>query len=601
MGATNEEIISRTQSRADTDTESTTSSADVDLIGQGGLGARRAQLVAGQITTGEKRAIFTSIFFLGTAYGLESMLRMVYQPYATSGFANHSTLATVNVLRSVVAAAAYPAAARLSDIFGRLEMVLMSITLYILGTIVDATCHNVEGFSAGAVIYQIGYTTLILLVEVIIADITPLKSRLLYSYIPTLPFLLNTWISGEVSKSVLGRTTWRWAIGMWGIILAVAAAPLVLTLWLPYRRIRKHVSLTAHDSPLQKLGPRRFAVALFWQLDVVGLGLLVVIFAGILAPFTVAGRAPEQWKEAKIVAPLAFGLLGIPVWLLWEYWAKSPLLPFKLLTDRAVWGALGIAWMLQFCWTLQGNFLYTVLIVAFDESVASATRIASLYSFCSVLTGVVVGLIVVRVRYLKPFIVSGALLFLAAFGVLFRYRGGSDTSSHAGIIGAQVFLGFAGGFVPFPTQTAIQAATKPDNVAVITGLYLATFNIGSAFGNAVSGAIWTQKLIPSLLKYLPEPYNTESTAKSIFATPFEYAAKYPIGTPVRNAIVLSYRDAQKALTGTGLGLCVLLITFSLCIRNEKMSDDQSLPWAESYGEKTWSERLKGWKPSMLWK
>lgn len=131
-------------------------------------------------------------------------------------------------------------------------------------------------------------------------------------------------------------------------------------------------------------------------------------------------------------------------------------------------------------------------------------------------------------------------------------------------------------------------------------MYLATFNIGSAFGNAVSGAIWTQKLIPALLKHLPQPYNNEATAKSIFAAPFDYANKYPVGTPIRDAIILSYRDAQQTLTGTGIGLCVLLILFSLCIRNEKMSNEQSLPGAENYSEMTWFERVKGWKVSMLW-
>jgi SIT family siderophore-iron:H+ symporter-like MFS transporter len=79
MGGTTETVTSRRHSRADSDTASTTSSTDVDLIGQGGLGARRAQLVARQITVTEMWAIFVSLFFLGVAYGLESMLRMVYQ------------------------------------------------------------------------------------------------------------------------------------------------------------------------------------------------------------------------------------------------------------------------------------------------------------------------------------------------------------------------------------------------------------------------------------------------------------------------------------------------------------------------------------------
>lgn len=35
--------------------------------------------------------------------------------------------------------------------------------------------------------------------------------------------------------------------------------------------------------------------------------------------------------------------------------------------------------MLNLAWALQGSYLYTVLVVSFDESVTSATRISSLY------------------------------------------------------------------------------------------------------------------------------------------------------------------------------------------------------------------------------
>jgi SIT family siderophore-iron:H+ symporter-like MFS transporter len=90
---------------------------------------------------------------------------------------------------------------------------------------------------------------------------------------------------------------------------------------------------------------------------------------------------------------------------------------------------------------LQGDFLYTVLVVSFDETVTSATRITSLYSFASVLTGVFIGFVVLKLRQLKPFIVSGTVLFLVAFGILIYFRGGSAGSSHSGVIGAQVLLG----------------------------------------------------------------------------------------------------------------------------------------------------------------
>lgn len=38
---------------------------------------------------------------------------------------------------------------------------------------------------------QIGYTVMIVLIEIIIADITSLRSRLISSYVPAIPFLVS--------------------------------------------------------------------------------------------------------------------------------------------------------------------------------------------------------------------------------------------------------------------------------------------------------------------------------------------------------------------------------------------------------------------------
>lgn len=62
-------------------------------------------------------------------------------------------------------------------------------------------------------------------------------------------------------------------------------------------------------------------------------------------------------------------------------------------------------------------------------------------SFFSVITGGILGLVVFKVRRLKPFIVFGTVLFLVAFGLLIRFRGGTGGSNHSGVIGAQVLLG----------------------------------------------------------------------------------------------------------------------------------------------------------------
>jgi len=151
--------------------------------------------------------------------------------------------------------------AKVADVFGRTELIIVSIVFYVVGTIIEAAATGVRSFCAGAVFYQIGYTAIILLVEVTIGDTTSLRSRLFFSYIPALPFLvssrssslqlapfgctkagfhcttaefltrnafpqINTWVSGDVTSAVLAGTTWRWGVGLWCIVYPGQLRPL---------------------------------------------------------------------------------------------------------------------------------------------------------------------------------------------------------------------------------------------------------------------------------------------------------------------------------------------------------------------------------------
>lgn len=69
---------------------------------------------------------------------------------------------------------------------------------------------------------------------------------------------------------------------------------------------------------------------------------------------------------------------------------------------------------------------------------------ANVYSFVSTLVGLTLGLVARYLRRVKWLIVIGACLFVVAFGLLIRFRGGHSTSDFAGIIAAEVVLGIAG-------------------------------------------------------------------------------------------------------------------------------------------------------------
>ncbi|KAK2737879.1 Siderophore transporter [Onygenales sp. PD_40] len=547
-----------------------------NILGETSPGVSRVEAISRYFTLPDRILFFFGIFLIAYVYGLDGTIRGVYQPYAVASYGQHSLLATVGVLRGVIGAAAQPTIAKIADVFGRAEVIFITIIFYVMGTIIEATATNVQGFCAGAIFYQIGYTGIILLVEVLIADTTSLRSRLLFSYIPALPFLINSWVGGNVTSSVLSHINWQWGIGMWAIIYPASCLPLIVSLFIVHRRAKRDGVLENYKSPYQLLGARQLSVALFWQLDVIGVILLIAVFALILVPFTLAGGVKTQWETAKVIAPLVIGVLCIPAWIYWEKTCKHPMIPFRLLKDRSVWGALGLAVMLNCAWYLQGDFLYTVLIVAFDESVLSASRISFLYSFSSVITGCIAGLIVFKIRRLKVIIIAGTILFVVAFGLLINYRGGTSSSSHSGMIGAQILLGIAGGLFPYPAQASIQAATKHEHVAVITGLYLASYNIGSALGNTISGAIWNQVLPGAIISRVGDAVDSAT----IYADPFAFTAANPVGTPIRDGVIDAYRHTQRLLCITGICLSVLLVCFASVLRDPILGNEQSLEDAE---------------------
>lgn len=543
-------------------------------------GVKRVEALAASYSNAAILVLLGSIFLMSYAYDLDGTIRYTYQTYATANFTNFALLSTVNVLRSVIGAAAQPTFAKLADVFGRFELILFSLFFYVIGTIVECTSSGIKQFAGGVILYQIGYSGILILNTILIGDMITLRYRVLGTFVPLLPYLINVWVSGNITSSVLGVTTWKWGIGMWALILPVVSLPLIFNLWYGGYKAKKRGVLVGLDAPFKHLTWAQMFVQLFWMLDVIGVILLIAVFALLLVPLTLAGgtsSTKETWKQAHIIAPLVVGFCTIPFFVIWELKAKHPVVPFRILKDRGVWAALGIALFFDFAWYMQGDYLYAVLIVAYDQSVLSATRITNLYTFVSTLTGTCVGIVVSlpRIQRLKPFIVFGISIWLPAFGMLIYFRG-SGNGSVAGVIGAQVLLGFGAGFFTYPTLTAIQAASKHEHLAVVTGLYLGLFYVGSGFGSAVSGAVYTNLLPGQLESRIAAVSSNTALAGLVYTDPYAYTAIYPIGTPIRTAIVDSYKHVQRILCIVGLCLVVPILCFALCLRDPKLIQKQSI-------------------------
>lgn len=561
-------------------------------------GVRRTELMTAQYSgTLLKVVYYISAFLCAYCYALDGTLRYTFQVYATSSYSTHSLYTAVNVIRSVIAAASQPTYARLSDRFGRLELFVISILFYVVGTIIQSQAYDVQRFAGGAVLYQIGYSGVQLLLEVSLADMSTLNWRLFASFIPALPFIINTWASGDVATSILLKHSWNYGIGIWAFIFPLASIPLLacfIHMRVAAGRTQEWAKIKAEEKE-DKKGKNLF-VELFWQLDVIGILLIICVFGFILVPFTLAGnktallvRSDEAWKQGKIIAPLVIGVCLIPALILWEgKVARFPIVPFALLKDRGVWAALIIACLVNFVWYMPNSFMYTVLVAGLNTSILAATRITSLYSFVSVITGPLLGFVLVKVKRTKAFIIFGCAMWFVAMGILYHYRGSNDgiNSEYVkhGIIGGESLMGFGAGFFTYVTQLSIQTCTNHEYMAVVLSLYLASYNIGSALGSAVSGAIWTQ-LMPSTIAQNMEALGANVTLATLaYQAPFTFITVYPWGSKERIALALSYADIQRKLIIVALCLCVLLLVAAFLLRDHYLANVQSLDEVHKHEE-----------------
>lgn len=553
-------------------------------------GVIRAELMCKQYEKSWlKFAFYSSVLVCAYCYQLDFLMRLNFQVYATSSYNQHSLYTTVNVIRAVIAAASQPTIARLADKFGRFELIVASILFYAVGTIIESQAYDVQRFAGGAVLYQIGYSGIQLMMEISLSDMSTLNWRLFATYIPALPYIINTWVSGDIAADLLASHSWSYAIGIWAFIFPLSSVPLLACFihmrllagktdaWKQYKAAHKRVT-----------DVKAIALDLFWGLDVVGIVLIICVFGFLLVPLTLAGgkttalvSASSAWAEAKIIVPLVIGVVLVPFLFLWESrFAKFPVVPLPLVKDRGVWSALIMGCLFNFIYFMPNDFMYTVLIVGMNTSVKAAFRITSLFSFVGVITGPLLGLLMVKVRRIKPFIIFGCTFWFISTGILYHYRGSNDgihtESVKKGVIGGLCLMGFALGSSTYATQLSIQTVTNHEYMAVVLGIFLAFCNIGIALGVAVSGAVWTQLMPNAIAENMVAQGANETLAAVAYLSPFTFILTEPWGSPARIAVALAYSEIQRKMCIVGLCLCVLLIIMSLFLRNHYLASVQSL-------------------------
>ena len=361
---------------------------------------------------------------------------------------------------TLVFAALVLAAGALGDRFGRKEMLLVGLGIYVAGTGAAARVDSSGALIACRAVMGVGA-----------AIIFP----------ATLSTIVHLYSDrGERAK----------AIGLWGATtgIAVALGPIVggalleATGWQAAFWLQVPVGLAAAALAVAVVpssrDPQRPPV------DRVGLALSTF---GIFALVYTVIEAPEQgWLAARTLAGFGLAFVLLAGFVLFERRATNPLLDVKLFRSGRL-SAASVAVTLAFFALFGFIFLITQYFQVLRDYGAFETGVRLLPVALSTGTAAIVGTIL-AVRIGNKAVVATGLLFAAA---MFVWTSNADTAtSYLEIAGQMVLLGTGIGLTTAPATESIMGAIPERNAGVGSGVNDTTRELGGTLGVAVIGSVF---------------------------------------------------------------------------------------------------------------
>lgn len=170
---------------------------------------------------------------------LLSSVQAALDPYITSSFQKHGLLTSVSIIATILGGCSTLTLAKIIDIWGRIEGYLCMLTIITVGLIMKATCKNIETYVAAHSLYWTGHIGLLYVIDVMLADMTTLRNRMIMFGINGTPTIASTFAGPRIADLFQQNLNFRWAFGAFAIMLVGVSAPVVVTMLLMQRKAAK--------------------------------------------------------------------------------------------------------------------------------------------------------------------------------------------------------------------------------------------------------------------------------------------------------------------------------------------------------------------------
>jgi EmrB/QacA subfamily drug resistance transporter len=400
---------------------------------------------------------------------------------ADLGGAGHmSWVVTAYLLAETVATVL---AGKFGDLFGRKVVFQVSAVVFVAGSAVCGVAHDMLLLIAARVIQGIGAGGLMVTAMALIADVIPLRDRGRYQGALGAVFGVTTVVGPTLGGLFTDHLSWRWAFY---INIPIAVVVLVIS-------ARALPSVRAPGRPV---------------IDYAGIALVATGASSMILALSWGGNE-YAWSSPVVLGLFAAAVVLLSTFVAVELRVPEPMLPMRLFRNSVFTVCSTLSFIVGFAMLGAMTFLPTYLQFV-DGVSATASGVRTLPMVVGLFTtSILSGTVISRTGRYKPFpIAGGAVMAVGLFLMSTMQRG-----TNAWLESLFMFvLGLGIGLSMQVLTIAVQNTVPYADLGTATSGVTFFRTLGSSFGTAVFGTLFTNHLGPELARALAESPGVPMTA-----------------------------------------------------------------------------------------
>jgi EmrB/QacA subfamily drug resistance transporter len=417
-------------------------------------------------TRQEFRVVLGGLMLALTLAALDQNIVATALPRIVSDLGGLAHLSWVVTAFLVASTTTTPLYGKFSDIYGRKPAFMVSIVIFLLGSMLCGLAQGMTQLIVFRAIQGIGAGGLITLAQTTIGDLVSPRDRGRYQGLFAAVFAGCSVAGPLLGGFITDALSWRW---IFYVNLPVGAVALMLIAV----GLRKHRHAGTH------------------RIDYAGALLLIAATCCALLVLSWGGSV-YPWTSAPILIIGAAAALLCAALALVEARAAEPVLPLHLFTNRVF--VLGVT---VISLSAMALFAAVVFLPLFFQLVLGASPADAGLMISPMMGGVICasflgGRLVSKTGRYKRFPVAGLAAATSAY-LAMSWAAAHGTAT-VWIEAVLVVMGFGIGFVMPNLTTAIQNAVERRDLGAATSASAFLRSLGGALGVALSGAILTTRL-----------------------------------------------------------------------------------------------------------